>query len=192
MGRIVINQTENKQTIILNDSPEGIEGGFFDKDMNWIALYSPVEIPVKEKTGLTGAGEVANEARALSAVIPITNEAVNYIQQYTPAGYKANIKILEGDTYVMDGDNPKTVVNVPTTVIGSSEAWSTYAFNNISGGVIGEKPTGQNWKAYTNADMTAIQFLFEKDNGTDATSAEDFDGYAVVSGVLYHLVGVSA
>lgn len=35
MGRTVINQTENKQTVILNDSPEGIEGGYFDADMVW-------------------------------------------------------------------------------------------------------------------------------------------------------------
>lgn len=35
MGRIVINETENKQTVILNDSPEGIEGGYFDSQMNW-------------------------------------------------------------------------------------------------------------------------------------------------------------
>lgn len=35
MGRIVINQTENKQTVILNDSPEGVEGGYFDADMIW-------------------------------------------------------------------------------------------------------------------------------------------------------------
>lgn len=38
MGRTVINETENKQTIILNDSPEGIEGGYFDQDMNWNKL----------------------------------------------------------------------------------------------------------------------------------------------------------
>lgn len=35
MGRTVINETENKQTVILNDSPEGIEGGYFDEDMVW-------------------------------------------------------------------------------------------------------------------------------------------------------------
>lgn len=38
MGRIVINETENKQTVILNDSPEGVEGGFFDADMGWHEL----------------------------------------------------------------------------------------------------------------------------------------------------------
>lgn len=38
MGRTVINQTENKQTIILNDSPEGIEGGYFDAEMGWHVL----------------------------------------------------------------------------------------------------------------------------------------------------------
>lgn len=35
MGRIVINETENKQTVILNDSPEGVEGGYFDSLMEW-------------------------------------------------------------------------------------------------------------------------------------------------------------
>lgn len=35
MGRTVINETENKQTIILNDSPEGVEGGYFDEEMVW-------------------------------------------------------------------------------------------------------------------------------------------------------------
>lgn len=38
MGRTVIKETENKQTIILNDSPEGIEGGYFDADMAWHEL----------------------------------------------------------------------------------------------------------------------------------------------------------
>ena len=49
MGRTVINETENKQTVILNDSPEGISGGFFDANMVWHALGGsgdtyPVEI----------------------------------------------------------------------------------------------------------------------------------------------------
>lgn len=35
MGRIVINETENKQTVILNDSPAGVEGGYFDAQMIW-------------------------------------------------------------------------------------------------------------------------------------------------------------
>lgn len=35
MGRTVINETENKQTVILNDSAEGIEGGYFDANMEW-------------------------------------------------------------------------------------------------------------------------------------------------------------
>ena len=35
MGRSVINETENKQTVILNDSPEGVEGGYFDSLMVW-------------------------------------------------------------------------------------------------------------------------------------------------------------
>lgn len=38
MGRTVINETENKQTIILNDSPEGVEGGYFDSLMEWHTL----------------------------------------------------------------------------------------------------------------------------------------------------------
>lgn len=38
MGRTVINQTENKQTVILNDSPAGIEGGYFDDAMVWHEL----------------------------------------------------------------------------------------------------------------------------------------------------------
>lgn len=38
MGRIVINETENKQTVILNDSPEGVEGGYFDEAMEWHEL----------------------------------------------------------------------------------------------------------------------------------------------------------
>ena len=35
MGRTVINETENKQTIILNDSTEGVEGGYFDSEEVW-------------------------------------------------------------------------------------------------------------------------------------------------------------
>ena len=35
MGRSVINKTENKQTVILNDSPEGVEGGYFDSEEVW-------------------------------------------------------------------------------------------------------------------------------------------------------------
>lgn len=42
MGRTVINQTENKQTIILNDSPEGVTGGYFDADMVWHDVGSGV------------------------------------------------------------------------------------------------------------------------------------------------------
>ena len=38
MGRIVINETENKQTVILNDTPEGVEGGYFDDEMLWHEL----------------------------------------------------------------------------------------------------------------------------------------------------------
>lgn len=38
MGRTVINETENKQTVILNDSPEGVEGGYFDDEMVWHEL----------------------------------------------------------------------------------------------------------------------------------------------------------
>lgn len=40
MGRTVINETENKQTIILDDSAEGISGGFFDANMAWHTLSS--------------------------------------------------------------------------------------------------------------------------------------------------------
>lgn len=40
MGRTVINETENKQTVILNDSPEGVEGGYFDSLMEWHELKS--------------------------------------------------------------------------------------------------------------------------------------------------------
>lgn len=40
MGRIVINETENKQTVILNDSPAGVEGGYFDATMNWHEMGS--------------------------------------------------------------------------------------------------------------------------------------------------------
>lgn len=35
MGRTVINETENKQTVILNDSAEGVSGGYFDSLMEW-------------------------------------------------------------------------------------------------------------------------------------------------------------
>lgn len=47
MGRTVINETENKQTVILNDSPEGISGGYFDSQMNWNILDRP-GIPYKK------------------------------------------------------------------------------------------------------------------------------------------------
>lgn len=40
MGRIVINETENKQTVVLNDSPEGVNGGYFDSKMNWHEMGS--------------------------------------------------------------------------------------------------------------------------------------------------------
>ncbi len=38
MGRTVINETENKQTVILNDSADNISGGYFDADMVWHEL----------------------------------------------------------------------------------------------------------------------------------------------------------
>lgn len=41
MGRTVISKTENKQTIILNDSAESVSGGFFDADMEWHKLGEP-------------------------------------------------------------------------------------------------------------------------------------------------------
>ena len=40
MGRTIINETENKQTVILNDSAESVSGGFFDADMEWHTLSS--------------------------------------------------------------------------------------------------------------------------------------------------------
>lgn len=43
MGRTVINETENKQTVILNDSPEGVNGGYFDAQMEWHALTAETE-----------------------------------------------------------------------------------------------------------------------------------------------------
>lgn len=45
MGRTVINETENKQTIILNDSPEGIEGGYYDAQMSWHTLEEAGDSP---------------------------------------------------------------------------------------------------------------------------------------------------
>lgn len=35
MGRIVINKTENGQTVILNDTAQEVNGGYFDKEMEW-------------------------------------------------------------------------------------------------------------------------------------------------------------
>lgn len=35
MGRIVINKTENGQTVILNDTSQEVSGGYFDKEMEW-------------------------------------------------------------------------------------------------------------------------------------------------------------
>lgn len=46
MGRIVINETENKQTVILNDSPAGIEGGYFDAQMNWHEMGGDSNDPI--------------------------------------------------------------------------------------------------------------------------------------------------
>lgn len=38
MGRIVINKTENGQTVILNDTAQEVSGGYFDSTMNWHEL----------------------------------------------------------------------------------------------------------------------------------------------------------
>lgn len=46
MGRIVINETENKQTVILNDTPEGVSGGYFDATMNWHEMGSDANDPI--------------------------------------------------------------------------------------------------------------------------------------------------
>lgn len=46
MGRIVINRTENDQTVILNDTPEGVSGGYFDRDMVWNELGGGEEKPL--------------------------------------------------------------------------------------------------------------------------------------------------
>lgn len=56
MGRIVINETENKQTVILNDSPEEITGGYFDKDMIWTDLGGPKAKRYKLKGSRTISG----------------------------------------------------------------------------------------------------------------------------------------
>ena len=45
MGRIVINETENKQTVILNDSPAGVEGGYFDSQMVWHEMGGGSDTP---------------------------------------------------------------------------------------------------------------------------------------------------
>lgn len=188
MGRTVINETENKQTIILNDSPEGVEGGYFDSLMKWHELGGSSINEIRVLNGYSinsGTGEITeNAARAVSDPIPFTSESVNIIQQYVPSGYKARpFFYTDSETYI----NQYITVVTPS-LIGTSTAWTGVAFNNISSGVIGLKPSNQNWENYS-GNAAFIRFLFEKENGTDLTSAADIDGYAYINGVVYHLKG---
>lgn len=91
MGRIVINETENKQTVILNDSPEGVSGGYFDSKMNWHDM---------------GSGES-------SFSIPIYLGA--YVDTYSSSNYfNENTKTRSGCIYLYTVNPGKTYkVTVP-------------------------------------------------------------------------------
>lgn len=74
MGRTVISQTANKQTVILNDSPEGVEGGYFDEEMVWheFVVGNTFVNPEVHITAIRG------ENVDSSIEIPITSGLLNY------------------------------------------------------------------------------------------------------------------
>lgn len=97
MGRIVINETENKQTVILNDSPAGVEGGYFDSLMDWHefggggGIENPlinVKISVSETSYYQGGFPILSDGKVLYGELDIqpgnSETITDWITYYSP------------------------------------------------------------------------------------------------------------
>ena len=192
MGTIVINQTDCKQNVVLQSSQDGISGGYYDAAGVWHEIGAGTEIPeitpvIGKTLSATTGEESVNTARAYAGPFPVTPSSDGYtLQSYAPAGYKAALRAFYQESFISNADEMYTCCS-PSLFGDTGNPWNQAAFINISGCVIGSKKDGT-WHLYTD-NIDELYFVYEKDDTTSNTSAADFDGYVVVNGVVYHIIG---
>lgn len=89
MGRTVINETENKQTVILNDSPAGVEGGYYNALMEWHEL--------KDTSG-SEAVYVGKTLKIRSDWTPVVSSSYDVLPIF---GQRVDSGVSSGRTYVV-------------------------------------------------------------------------------------------
>lgn len=179
MGTIVINQTDCKQNVVLQSSLDGITGGYYDAAGVWHEFGGGAveEIKVYVGKGFSGNDIVDDATRAITDPIPFTPaDGDNYIQQYVPMNYQAGVRACDSEgNLIATGRVVGTTTNVGQ--------YNVY-YSTISEGILLKgSPSAKD-------DGTGISFIrFQFKNGSAGTDpvASVFDGYAVVSGTLYHL-----
>jgi hypothetical protein len=187
MGRIVINETENKQTVILNDSPTGVDGGYFDAQMEWHSLGEGIsEIKVNIGKGRTDTDIVDDPNRALTDPIPINvNKEYITVQEYAPMGYRSVILFSTGENTV----TTKAYGNLPLSYVGSTRALPTWTDLSYSGVIVDKEP---NNGPIVLPDISSIsngyiRFMFKNGEEGNTPITDVINGYVMVDDVLYHL-----
>lgn len=158
MGRTVINETENKQTVILNDSPEGVEGGYFDSEEVWhefgsggrtedllqtlevtnntnynISFYSNKISTIDNKSVYSGT-TLLRPSETSSLLFPFSNNSVEGITIIARGGIasSANVSMLSA-TLTVDGQVTSSTL-IPTTQLDTSAFKAFYFFATYRSG----------------------------------------------------------
>lgn len=118
MGRTVINETENKQTVILNDSPEGVEGGYFDADMEWH------NIGADEQTFIDGFLNKTFPSGVITSDATTIEKSGIYYRPNITEVHLPKCTYLGDDAISYNDDLKKIIIEGELTHVGS------YAFRN--------------------------------------------------------------
>lgn len=193
MGRIVINETENKQTVILNDRASGVTGGYFDSGMNWHEFGGGGDFPLlkmKAGKGFSGSEIVDNELRLMCGPIKLSQNGESVL--CIPEGYVAICKPCDvngeniGDTFIF---LPSPLLN--SNITNASPYWTknTLSVSSAIPATLGGTGSTKTLEAVDPVPEYCYISLKKGLEGTDPVNAQDVDGYCCFDGVWYHMVG---
>lgn len=162
MGRIVINETENKQTLILNDTPEGVYGGYFDSTMNWHDFEGggAVRLDLNRNMSLGSVTKYSTQA----LLNKVTNyEATNRIRIPLPIENPGKISLVDPVIYDLIGFSVESL----SFTIAREGTTSNYllAFQ-------GYESEASEWKKEIELSGPYIWFAIRKSDNSDFTEAD--------------------
>lgn len=192
MGRIVINETENKQTVILNDRASGVSGGYFDNGMNWHE-FGGADMPIIKVLagkGTSGINIVDNPNRGLSEAMELHES--NKLVLFIPYGYLISFKEVTSDGEITTRNFSACQAYEINTQASSTDHRKSGLLGAMSSCVLSYfiPNSSYTFTEFSTDIPHAVRLLFRKGlDGTDPVVASEIDGYMYAGGVWYHLVG---